>query len=235
VALARVLVVRPDALLLDEPLSNLDAKLRVEMRDEIRRVHRETGITFVYVTHDQKEALSMADRIALMNEGKIVQVGTPHEIYSSPKCRFAATFLGRMNLIMGEVVRVTAEDVVVGTAVGGIRAVKPEGEFTQGEAVECLVRPEAMRIASDDQPAGSEENVLKGTVVDHSYLGETSEFQVKLKDGTNARVYVASSHAERIKKGEEVDVVFAPKDVVLCRTSSASSGANAQSGAVSSP
>ncbi len=235
VALARVLVVRPDALLLDEPLSNLDAKLRVEMRDEIRRVHRETGITFVYVTHDQKEALSMADRVALMNEGKIVQVGTPREIYSSPRCRFAATFLGRMNPIAGKVVRVTAEDVVVGTAVGEIRAVKPEEEFAPGEAVECLIRPEAMRIASDDQPPGSEENVLRGTVVDHSYLGETSEFEVKLADGTNVRVYVAASDAERIEPGEEVSMVFAPKDVVLCRASPASSGANDQSGAVPAP
>lgn len=103
VALARVLVVEPDILLLDEPLSNLDAKLRIEMRDEIRRIHEETGITFLYVTHDQKEALSMADRIVVMNEGRIEQIGTPREIYSAPKNRFVATFLGRMNAISGKV------------------------------------------------------------------------------------------------------------------------------------
>ncbi|NQT82427.1 ABC transporter ATP-binding protein [bacterium] len=225
VALARVLVVRPDVLLLDEPLSNLDAKLRIEMRDEIRRIHKESGITFVYVTHDQKEALSMADRIALMNEGRIEQIGTPRDIYSAPKSKFTAMFLGRMNPIPGRVVRVTpGGEIVVGTAVGEIRTDKPVEEVSVGEDVECLIRPEAMRILSEEWALAGERNVLKGTVVDHAYLGEIDEFQVQLVDGSKVRVYVASSESKGVERKKEVAVAFDVGDVLLCKPSSGLAG-----------
>ena len=218
IALARVLVVEPDVLLLDEPLSNLDAKLRVEMRDEIRRIHKETGITFVYVTHDQKEALSMADRIALMNEGRIEQIGTPREIYSVPKSRFAATFLGRMNPLPGRVLRVMpGGEVVVQTTVGEIRAAKPPEKFSVGDDVECLIRPEAMRIVSKELASAGEGNLLKGIVVEHAYLGEIDEFLVQLVDGSRVRVYVAPSEADRVEREKEVGVRFDPDEVLLCR------------------
>jgi len=217
VAVARVLVVEPGILLLDEPLSNLDAKLRIEMRDEIKRIHEEIGITFLYVTHDQKEALSMADRIALMNEGKIEQIGTPREIYSAPKSRFAATFIGRMNPIPGKIKGATPSgEVTVDTAVGEIKAKRPTQEFSVGQNVECLIRPEAMRIVSEEWALAGEENVLKGMVVGHSYLGEIGEFVVQLVDGSRVRVYVAPSEAERIQRKNEVGVVFRPDDVLLC-------------------
>jgi len=220
VALARVLVVRPDVLLLDEPLSNLDAKLRIEMRDEIRRIHKETGVTFLYVTHDQKEALSMADRIALMNEGKIEQIGTPRDIYSLPKSKFAATFLGRMNPLPGKVLRVTpGKEVVIGTPVGEIRTGKPVEKFSLGEDVECLVRPEAMRIVSEASAFAGESNVLKGVVVDHAYLGEMDEFLVQLVDGSRVRVYVAPLEAPRVERTKEVGVTFHADDVLLCKRS----------------
>jgi iron(III) transport system ATP-binding protein len=217
VALARVLVVEPDILLLDEPLSNLDAKLRIEMRDEIRRVHEETGITFLYVTHDQKEALSMADRIAVMNEGRIEQIGTPREIYSAPKNRFVATFLGRMNAISGKVEGKTpGGEIVVRTAVGEIRAGKPEQELVVGQEVECLIRPEAMRILPESQVTSGTENMLKGIVVGEAYLGEVDEVMVQLGDGTEIRVYVAPSEALRIERRKEVAVAFGTGDVLLC-------------------
>lgn len=220
VALARVLAVRPDVLLLDEPLSNLDARLRIEMRDEIKRIHKETGITFLYVTHDQKEALSMADRIALMNEGRIEQIGTPREIYSLPKSRFVATFLGRMNPIPGKVISVMSEkEAIVRTAVGEIRAVKPVAEFSPEEDVECLVRPEAMRIVAEESAFAGETNLLKGTVVEHTYLGEIDEFLIELVDGSRIRAYVAPSEAQRVERGKEVGVAFDAKDVLLCKPS----------------
>jgi len=220
VALARVLAVGPDVMLLDEPLSNLDARLRMEMRDEIRRIHRETGITFIYVTHDQKEALSMADRIALMNEGRIEQVGTPREIYSQPKSGFAANFLGRMNPVRGRVLRLAPNGkVVVATAVGEINAGRPAEDFSPGDDVECLIRPEAIRIVSEPGSFEGQDNVLGGKIEDRTYLGETYELVVRLADGSKIRVYAAPSEAERVDARREIAVVFGPEDVLLCRPS----------------
>jgi iron(III) transport system ATP-binding protein len=217
VALARVLVVEPDILLLDEPLSNLDAKLRIEMRDEIKRIHEEIGITFLYVTHDQKEALSMADRIALMHEGRIEQIGTPREIYSAPKSRFAAMFIGRMNPIIGTFRRTTAEgESIIETAVGEVRVRQPAQSFSIGQKVECLVRPEAMRIVTDTWGLASEENALKGTLAGYAYLGEMGEFLVELAEGTQVRVYATPSEAQRIEHKKDVYVVFRAEDVFLC-------------------
>lgn len=217
VSLARVLVVEPDILLLDEPLSNLDAKLRIEMRDEIKRIHEEIRITFLYVTHDQKEALSMADRIALMHEGRIEQIGTPREIYSAPTSRFAAMFIGRMNPIRGTFRRTTAdEEGIVETAVGEVRVRQPAHSFSVGQQVECLVRPEAMRIVTDTWQVASEENSLKGTLVGYVYLGEMGEFLIQLAGGTRVRVYATPSEAQRIEPNKDVYVVFRAEDVLLC-------------------
>lgn len=217
VALARVLVVEPDILLLDEPLSNLDAKLRIEMRDEIKRIHQEIGITSLYVTHDQKEALSMADRIALMHEGRIEQIGTPREIYSAPKSRFAAMFIGRMNPIPGTFRRTTPEGkAIVETAVGEVRVRQPaQSFFSAGQKVECLVRPEAMRIVTDARGLVSQENALKGILVGYAYLGEIGEFLVDLAEGARVRVYATPSEAQRIEQNKNVYVAFRPEDVLL--------------------
>ena len=141
VALARALVVNPDVLLLDEPLSNLDAKLRLEMREEIRRLHKETGLTTIYVTHDQAEALSLADRVAVMNLGEIEQVGTPRELYRSPANEFVTGFLGAANFAEGRVTQIASGQVSVSTPHGEITCALDDRALTTGQLVTCVVRP----------------------------------------------------------------------------------------------
>ena len=141
VALARALVVNPDVLLLDEPLSNLDAKLRLEMREEIRRLHKETGLTTIYVTHDQAEALSLADRVALMNLGRIEQVGTPRELYRTPANEFVRDFLGAANFVEGRVTRIESGRVSVNTPHGEITCALDDPKLAAGQTVTCVVRP----------------------------------------------------------------------------------------------
>jgi iron(III) transport system ATP-binding protein len=142
VALARALVIKPDVLLLDEPLSNLDAKLRLEMREEIRRIHRETKLTTIYVTHDQQEALALADRIGLMNGGRLEQVGAPLELYRSPQTPFVTQFLGVANFLTGTVIAVMdAGQVKVQTAAGELVCAMEGGAELVGQTVTCLIRP----------------------------------------------------------------------------------------------
>ncbi len=150
VALARALVIRPDVLLLDEPLSNLDAQLRLEMRREIKRLHEETGTTALYVTHDQEEALSIADRIAVLRDGVLQQVGTPRELYRAPATRFVAEFIGETNFLPGLIESADAQFLQVSTPAGILRAAKPEGDFAKGQNVWCSIRPEAWRVATGE-------------------------------------------------------------------------------------
>jgi len=147
VVLARALVLNPKIVLLDEPLSNLDAKLRVEMREEIEELHDRTDITFVYVTHDQAEALSLADRMAVMDKGRIRAMGVPRDLYYRPPNAFCADFLGEANLIAGEVAAVDRAGVQVKTPFGLWHAVNPSGAAaTVGIEVRCMVRPENIRM-----------------------------------------------------------------------------------------
>ena len=141
VALARALVVNPDVLLLDEPLSNLDAKLRLEMREEIRRLHKATGLTTIYVTHDQAEALSLADRVAVMNLGRIEQVGTPRELYQAPVNDFVRDFLGAANFVEGLVTQIESGRVSVSTPHGGIVCALVDPKIAVGQTVTCVIRP----------------------------------------------------------------------------------------------
>ena len=172
VALARALVVRPDVLLLDEPLSNLDARLRLELRDEIRRIHSETRITTVYVTHDQKEALSLADRMAVLRDGRVEQLGPPRDVYRRPSNRFVADFLGETNWIEG-----TAEasdgSLLLTCAAGGFRVPLREG-FSRPVPVWIGFRPEAARVG--DGPGAFPE----ATVRHVHYLGESEECVVEV-------------------------------------------------------
>jgi len=176
VAVARALVIEPSVVLLDEPLSNLDAKLRIEMRREIRRIHAETGITMIYVTHDQKEALSMAQRIAVMRDGKVEQIGTPREVYAAPKSRFVAEFVGEVNLLDGVVTDARDGIVSIRTSLGRLTC---RGEATTGATVLCGVRPEAIRFVSDDKPDGP--NTFAVRIVISTFLGETEQLQLKSK------------------------------------------------------
>src|SRR5262245_14720823 len=159
VALARALVIQPRVLLLDEPLSNLDARLRDEMREEIRRLHRETGLTMVYVTHDQKEALALADRLAVMDRGQLVQVGRPAEVYHRPVSRFVAGFLGDANFLRGTVRTVDGSSCTIETAVGNL-VTTTSPPIKAGAAVLCSIRPQAWKLDAH----GGASNSIAGKV-----------------------------------------------------------------------
>ena len=175
VALARALVVRPRVLLLDEPLSNLDAQLRVEMRREIRRIVKENGLTAIYVTHDQEEALAMADRMAVLHKGKLAQVGTPEEIYRRPDNAHVAKFIGETNLVAGTVTSLAANLVQVETAAGTLSASLGSSGWrpTVGASVQLSIRPEGWSVAAAGT-AGS----VSGTITDQVYLGQRAQLTV---------------------------------------------------------
>ncbi len=177
VALARALVIEPQCLLLDEPLSNLDAKLRLEMRIEIRRICKAAGLTALYVTHDQKEALAMADRLAVLDGGRIQQLGVPEEVYRRPVSRFVAGFIGETNFIDGRVAAVTAAGVTVSTAAGDLVGTAVAPGLSVGQAVALSIRPECVRLAA--APAGAP-NGLRGSLHHSVYMGESAQHQLTL-------------------------------------------------------
>jgi iron(III) transport system ATP-binding protein len=200
VALARAIVVEPDVLLLDEPLSNLDAKLRLEMRCEIRRICTTLGITTVYVTHDQKEALSIADKMAILKDGEVHQVGSPSEIYRNPNSKFVAEFIGETNFVEAKPVN-GGLDTVLGV-------LGCEGEIPNGTVV-CSLRPEAISV--HEAPASI--NAFSGTCVETIYLGEVAQHQVKVADQLILRVTeVNPSHVGKI--GDAMHLSINPRDVV---------------------
>ncbi len=215
VALARALVIQPDVVLLDEPLSNLDARLRLEMRDEIRRIHDETGMTMIYVTHDQKEALSMADRMAVMNMGEIAQAGDPRSIYTRPASAFVADFIGETNFLAGKLVR-AEKPLIVETAVGVIRstAESPE-DLSPGDAVVCSIRPETIRISESDSTGREDENVLFGEVQQTMYLGEHEQYSVLLDDGTPIKLVDHQPDRRRTSPGEPIRLICDAAQVVV--------------------
>jgi iron(III) transport system ATP-binding protein len=183
VALARSLVVEPDILLLDEPLSNLDAKLREQMRVELKRLQRRTGITFVYVTHDQSEALALSDQIAVIHGGRLQQYGTPLEVYARPTNRVVADFMGLVNIVSGKVVRAQGGVGLIETAPDLKFDVKlPEGVGV-GERVEIAIRPENIRL----YPAGNDVATL-ARVKERTFLGNISEYYATLASGQVLRV-----------------------------------------------
>jgi len=213
VALARAIVIKPDVLLLDEPLSNLDAKLRNDLRHEIRRVCKASGITTVYVTHDQKEALSMADRVALLRDGKVVQLGTPRELYRAPKSKFVAEFLGETNLIHAEsgspgTLRVEAGAFETKAGLGS-----PVDTQSKSKQILVSIRPEATRLT----PAG-ETGSLPGKLIDTTYLGETAQHLVEVKGCPPIKVAemnpFGSSSVVHPEPGDPVGVRFDPGEVV---------------------
>ena len=180
VALARAIVIRPRVLLFDEPLSNLDAKLRVQMREEIRRLQKELSITAVYVTHDQEEAMAVSDRIAVMSQGVVVQEGRAEELYHRPASAFVAQFIGRVNLLRGRVLERSAEDAVVDVAGARVR-VRGDGASRVGETVRLAVRPEALGIEAEGPGATGE---VAGRIVARTFLGEKVDYQVRVGEET---------------------------------------------------
>lgn len=198
VALARALVVEPEILLLDEPLSNLDANLREEMRFEIRRIHDATGITMVYVTHDQAEALVTADRIAVMNQGRIEQMGTPVEVYERPASRFVASFIGRTNTLEGTLV----ERGLVECSGARLRAADDSGAKA-GDRVWLCIRPHMIRLR-DGSPGSS--NVLMGTIVRQTYTGEGRDYLVELRGEPPVQLRVLAPAHETHQVGEPLAI-----------------------------
>mgnify|MGYP000542486070 CR=1 FL=1 len=188
VALARALVIHPKCLLLDEPLSNLDAKLRLEMRTEIRRICKEAGLTAIYVTHDQKEALSVADRLAVLNGGVIEQCGTPQDVYLKPKTVFAAGFIGETNFMNGTVKKISGERMIISTPEAEWESIHGLAQFKEGDEVTLSLRPETLHLgdASPGQP-----NVVGGVVHDTVYLGEVAQHQIRIggDSGRNLKVF----------------------------------------------
>lgn len=184
VALARAIVIHPQVLLMDEPLSNLDAKLRVEMRNAIKLIQQKIGITTVYVTHDQEEALTMSDRIAIINQGVLEQVDTAFDIYEHPKTRFVAGFIGESNIFDAVVISQDGDTVTVGTEVGKAQASGFTGELAAGTAVSVSVRPENM-LYSRERVEGFH---IKGVVKEHIYVGNLIKTIVLLNDGTEVKI-----------------------------------------------
>jgi iron(III) transport system ATP-binding protein len=172
VALARALVIRPRCLLLDEPLSNLDAKLRLEMRGEIRRICREAGLTAVYVTHDQKEALSIADRMAVLHGGRLLQVGDPSTVYRRPESRFVADFMGETNFLEGRIASLSGNEATVETPLGPFLAQVSSSNWAPGSPVTLSIRPESWKLSE----TSSSSNTVSGRISDRIYLGELAQY-----------------------------------------------------------
>ncbi|MDR2807064.1 MAG: ABC transporter ATP-binding protein [Puniceicoccales bacterium] len=180
VALARALVVRPRCLLLDEPLSNLDTQLRNEMRSEIRRICKQYHLTSIYVTHDQKEALSIADRIAVVERGNIRQIGSPLELYKRPNSCFVANFIGETNIIDGVVVRKGVDEAFVRTKIGNFRGMidSQDTKIQEGSPIKVLIRPESLKLESSPM----EENCVEGMIGRSTYFGEVAHYLFEKND-----------------------------------------------------
>ena len=213
VALARALINRPAVLLLDEPLGALDLKLRKQMQVELKRIQKEVGITFIYVTHDQEEAMTMSDRIAVMNRGHYEQLGDPETLYERPSTRFVAGFLGVSNLLGGECQGTADGHGIIKLNDGTI--VRAPAEAVYGRtAVDVGVRPEKIRLHHDEDAGPSSLNHLTGTVADASYMGVSTQYIVETRSG--ARVVVYEQNIERTtrselwERGEEVHLTWSP-------------------------
>ena len=197
VALARALVVEPQILLMDEPLSNLDANLREEMRFEIRRLHEAFGITTLYVTHDQAEAMVISDRVAVLHRGRLAQVGRVADLFERPRTRFVAEFIGKTNLVdaVGEAPGVVARD--------GVRLRVGGDPVPRGAAVALSIRPHTLVLVGEGEPASAADNVLAGVVERATYLGDAVDYQVRI-DASDLVLRVSAPPARRRQPGDRV-------------------------------
>lgn len=215
IALARALIIEPDLLLLDEPLSNLDAKLRVEMRIELKRIQEQVGITTIFVTHDQEEALIMSDRIVVMNRGDIEQMGTPTEIYENPKREFVARFIGEGNFFDGVVENIHEKQAVVKTNDGQTMAVENKEGLRIGNSVKVFIRPENINVVSGIEGQG--ENCFETFVTFTSYLGSTCRYVCRLAN-SQKEVLICMNNERGIKPlqiGTSIFVSWRPQNCVV--------------------
>jgi ABC-type Fe3+/spermidine/putrescine transport system ATPase subunit len=217
VALARALVIEPRVLLLDEPLAALDKKLRDELRSELKQIQRATGVTTLFVTHDQEEALALSDRLAVMYEGQLVQCGTPEEVYRRPASRFVADFLGAGNFERAVCAGAGTDAVTLEVdGVGTLRAAGTTRALTDGQKVEFYVRPEHLRVTPREGAGGA--SGLRGRVVARTYLGRATELVVELANGTRWNAHVVDGTPAPLPEvGADVALDAAPPHVVLVR------------------
>ncbi|TIS17302.1 MAG: ABC transporter ATP-binding protein, partial [Mesorhizobium sp.] len=210
VALARAIVTKPRVLLLDEPLGALDKALRVDMQIELKRIQREIGITTIFVTHDQEEALTMSDRIGILRDGRLVQEGPPEEIYDRPQSEFAATFLGDANIFRGDA---TGNGIRLpdGTAI----AAASGASLSAGAKASCAVRPERIQISTGSATSeAGYANTVRGQVSKRIFAGNNSTYFVD-RDGQTLKVIVQNTGAERLAEGQEVMLSWSPESTVL--------------------
>ena len=216
VALARALVYRPKLLLLDEPLANLDAKLKVQMRGEIRRIQKASKVTAIYVTHDQQEAMAISDRLAIMEDGKIRQVGTPDEIYANPANQFVAGFIGTMNFLEGTVTEINNNTTVIKVGNTTKKFKVKNGNLKPKDEVSIAIRPENLIIVSRDDK-NSLESCFTGTVAVTQFLGKYIRYQILGEDRDPEKMVQIDEdkRIEAIEEGSDVVVDFKEKDALL--------------------
>ena len=211
VAIARALVNRPKVLLLDEPLGALDLKLRKQMQGELKALQRRLGITFIYVTHDQEEALTMSDRIAVMNRGRLEQVGTPEEVYNHPETKFVADFIGESIIIEGYVEDMTEDSIEVTMESG--KAVIPETGYRMEEMVYLCIRPENLKISTEPKEGFR----FRGQVREHIFIGSTNKTMIEMPNGQMLKS-VTPAEDELVPVGTAVNVYWNPGKAVVMRT-----------------
>jgi spermidine/putrescine transport system ATP-binding protein len=213
VALARALINRPGVLLLDEPLGALDLKLRKQMQLELKRIQQEVGITFIYVTHDQEEAMTMSDRIAVMNRGKYEQLADPETLYEHPTTRFVAGFLGISNLLRGTILEKSGQYAAVRLGDDAVVRV-PIGMVDGASSIEVGVRPEKIRMFAAEATPPEGQNVLRGVVRDASYVGVSTQYVVETRSGGRMTVYEQNVgrtiHGSLHRAGDDVQLSWSP-------------------------
>jgi spermidine/putrescine transport system ATP-binding protein len=217
VALARALVGHPAVLLLDEPLGALDQKLRKEMQIELKRLQREVGITFIYVTHDQEEALTMSDRIAVMQSGRVLQIDTPRSLYERPTSRYVASFIGQSNFLTGKVAESTSRFTVVDTGATGVVHTVPEPRAIVGDEVTVAIRPERLRLVARGQES-ADVNAASGTVREVIYVGNDTHYIVDLARGVEVTVREQNSSSlgsTVYRQGDAVSVQWSPEGALV--------------------
>ncbi len=226
VALARALINRPAVLLLDEPLGALDLKLRKQMQVELKRIQQEVGITFIYVTHDQEEAMTMSDRIAVMNRGRYEQLGDPEALYERPATRFVAGFLGVSNLLPAALQGYEGDYAVWRVADAAVRV--PRGATNGHTSIDVGVRPEKIRLHPSDADVPAGMNRLGGVIRDASYLGVSTQYIIETRGGTRVTVYEQNveraSRSELRAPGEQVTLSWLPEHCFVVAPSGATAG-----------
>ncbi|MCM3576242.1 ABC transporter ATP-binding protein [Mesobacillus subterraneus] len=210
VALARALVMEPAVLLMDEPLSNLDQKLRHTMRNTIRRIQQDLGITTIFVTHDQEEAMSMADRVAVMSKGEVMQIGTPTDLYSRPATPFIANFVGTSNILKGAVVETNGFTIVKGEGF-----VLKSSQQTNKKGVDVIIRPENIKIYKQNQEQSAVANLIEGKILVSTYLGSIVRYDVQVGSYQLTVDTTYSSGESILGEGEKIKMSIEPERVLL--------------------